>query len=75
MKKIIYALFAIVTLFSGSSLVSAHMGDDSGWGWGMMNGMMGSGFGFFWMGWVTMILFWTILVLIVIALWKWINKK
>lgn len=78
MKKITYLLSAAVLFFFGSNMVGAHMGDDFGSGTGMMNmmnWMSGWGYGFFWMGWLTMILFWTILVLVIVALWKWINKK
>jgi len=44
---------------------------------GMMSGwnMMGNHYGFAWFGWITMLLIWSLLVLGIVALTKWLRKK
>jgi len=43
-----------------------------GWGWNMMGGGFG---GYSWFGIITMLFLWTLLILGIIALVKWVNKK
>ena len=43
--------------------------------WNGFGGMMGYGGGVSFFFWVTTLLVWAVLVLAIIALWRWISKK
>ena len=65
--------------YYGSSTPAAYTQADSYYSPG---GMMGYGYpgagmmgGYYWFGWVTMILIWTVLILSIIALVKWLRKN
>ncbi len=80
MKKVIGALFVVGFLLAGTA--SAQTGNyynprgmmsyDFNSGGGMMGGYNG---GYYWFGWVTMILVWALLILGIIALVRWLKKN
>lgn len=68
LKKITLSVF-VLGFLAFADIASAQMGMIGGWN------MMGNYRGFTWFGRITLILVWSLLILGIVALVKWLKKK